>query len=438
MRAYVTFYLWTQSILIQLFGFGSQSLTSLSRVLSSILFVLTFLLVLFSLTTITRNRYASKVVNLMIPLFLILSLCPLIMYLQLGRINEINEIVRLYSWLLLLPLSSIAFNKPEHMKSLKRAYLGSFMIIMLGFFYANLTRTGISAYNLNYFFLGGIQNEATASLCVSMMSFGLFLPVLLKGKVAFEKKYVIFASISFLVILAILKRSAILAFPLSILFFGYNLYRSGAIKIKVLHVLSIFTIVFGLILTATIYAINNPEIIEGRTKDFSKFEETGDTRYLGAGRFYLAGIYIDMFANSSFANMLLGQFPLSSDIPQNPGYLNTIHNHPHNDFLDITLRGGIISFFLFYSILGSILILALKQLKRSKYPLLSTYSALIIGLFLFYLSQAFVGTLVRLQAMSYFSVMLGSYLGLSHYYFKKNIFEKRSLINSRREKNEEN
>jgi hypothetical protein len=43
------------------------------------------------------------------------------------------------------------------MKALKPAYMGTFIIILMGFVYANLAKFGLSAYELGYFYLGGYR-----------------------------------------------------------------------------------------------------------------------------------------------------------------------------------------------------------------------------------------------------------------------------------------
>jgi O-antigen ligase len=91
---------------------------------------------------------------------------------------------------------------------------------------------------------------------------------------------------------------------------------------------------------------------------------------------------------------------------------------PHNDYIELLMRSGIVGLSLYVVLLAYMFFSVLRCHSRSSNALTAQVSGATVGMLLVYVGSSIAGMIFRVLAMSCFAMLVGACMGVcsSHYH----------------------
>lgn len=420
-----------KAVLVQLTTVSSVlGVLNPSHLISIGLFGVTAFFLVLNFSQIMAGVTTRNIFVLSMLLFVALSLQPIFSYMFTQNINDFAEVLKLYSWISLIPLAALAFKTNAEINQLRVSAIFSFCIIVGSLAIANFYSIGDTAYDLGLFYIGWFHNEATLSV-----SLAIFAPLFLLPGGSQERKVVgftklVLVGLIFILVILVMKRASVLAMLLEVSVMLLLFKRNPLIGFsnKSFWLLTLSGLLF--FFACLVFVIfTYPEALENRFLDVELAEQSGDVRWLGAGRVGLAELYMNDFLRSGIPQQIFGVDITGYVDTRKEGYLHMgkTRTVPHNDYLDILARGGIISLILFVILLARLFLLVVNQYRKARNPLAAHLAAITLGAFAMYSVYSVDGTTFQVLTMAALGLLLGATIGVG-----SNLDPKQNLGNAHR------
>ncbi|MEZ5567917.1 MAG: O-antigen ligase family protein [Halioglobus sp.] len=209
----------------------------------------------------------------------------------------------------------------------------------------------------------------------------------------------------FVLVLLLLKRSAVVAAMLVLALGWRSFFR------RIRYQRFIFTAVF--VVAGALYAgellerLQSSEFVMERFSDLRKLEANQDIRYLGSGRLGLIERWWGYYRASSGLEMLFGQVVEDDSQITGNRYLGMSWPMPHNDVLDILLRGGLLALLVYLALIVLVYRAVFGRRNRARHlqeDMLQTIGRLAL---LVYLIHIPIGVITKLQFMTVIALYIG-------------------------------
>jgi hypothetical protein len=398
-----------------------KSFFDFSQIIHGILLFANILFILINLRKMGRVKNVARFLIYAFFLVLVFALQPVFLFGYTKKLTQFVSFFQILSWLTIIPLAAIAFRSSRDFFQLRRSCIITFLIFVVGFMLANVLSVGRTAYDLGIFYLGVWKDLAPLSMALLALIPLFFLP---SGARFIEKPItrgtLIFVMVDLVLILLLTKRSSILAMLICISTILYLFGRHQLINFSVKRTVFVYFMSFFIISAAALsITLSNPNVVKYRFKDVRKYDKTGDIGHLGAGRVHLITNYVSYFKSLSLMRQVFG-VDIISHVDRRPGgYLYSgLSTVPHNDYIEVLLRSGIVGLSLYTGLLAYILFLVVRCYSQSGNALAAQVSGATIGMFALYLVSSIAGMMFRVLAMSCFGMLVGACLGIcsSNYY----------------------
>ena len=394
-----------------IFGINVSQIFNVLFLFFNIIYIILFLQKFLS------NNAFRPVFILIILIIFSNFLRPLFSFVFTHNINDFRDFVKLASWLTIIPLAFLALHNEAGVTRLRLSAVVSFWILVVGLVIANIFNIGASAYDSGVFYMGVWSGEAAVSMSLLSLVPYFFLPTKNQkyGRI-FTWSAFSCVSLSFVLLVLIMKRSSILAFIFFIFVgtFFFALQRKYPFSFgKFL----MFGLSFALVLVGVfaVLQLSRPDLIQYRFKDYSKFKKSGDVDHFGAGRLGLLREYFKLYMDGSIAEKVIG-VDIGGYIDAKKGGYLYLGRHfrldPHNDYMEILLYSGIIGLTVLIAFLIIVNISVFDIFSRSNDLLTIHLCAVMFGMFVIYFVGSIAGLIYRIFPMTCFALLLGCVFGV--------------------------
>ncbi len=344
-----------------------------------------------SLPQVRRIKFIARslVVLLAVPAVLSLVLS--------GESSQITGAARIWLWVESL-LFALAWcddaSKADFLFSVLRRCAFMVLVALLLF---NVFSYGETAYGLGHLFLGSILSLPTLSLFVLALLLAFLYP---NGKLLR-----LFGFTALLILIALLLKRSVVVAALVVLAVGWQSFFPR-IRYQRL-VFAFLAVVVAVIFAADmVEQLQSSELVAERFSDMKKLEASDDLRYLGSGRLRLVEMWWGYYVSSSLPEMLLGQVVGSPSQVTGIRYLGMSWPMPHNDALDVLLRGGLLALMVYIALW----ITLYRALVRT-HPVWTAHDKMVqtigrLALFV-YVIHIPIGVVTKLQFMTVIVLYIG-------------------------------
>lgn len=341
---------------------------------------------------VTRIKLVARL------LVILLAIPALLSLILSGETSQVVGAARIWLWIESL-LFAIAWCDNQR----KREFVYRFLqicgfLVLLSVLLFNVFQYGETAYGLGHLYLGSALSLPTLSLFVLALLLSFLYP---NGK---PLRFLGFVGL-FVLVLLLLKRSAVVA-ALLVLAFGW---RSFFRRIRYQRFIfsAILIVAGGLYAGELFQRLQSNEFVMERFSDLRKLEANQDIRYLGSGRLGLIQRWWGYYTASSGLEMLFGQVVADDTQITGSRYLGMSWPMPHNDVLDILLRGGLLALLAYFALI----LFVYRALfgARISPPCIQEDMLQTIGrlAFFVYLIHIPIGVVTKLQFMTVMALYIG-------------------------------
>lgn len=341
---------------------------------------------------IARIKLAARL------LVVLLAMPALLTFTLSGETSQIVGAARIWLWTESLLFAAAWCDDRPKRDFVFRVLQGCGVLVLVAVLSFNVFRFGETAYELGHLYLGSTLSLPTLALFALALLLSFLYPN--DSRLRMAGYLGLFA-----LILLLMKRSAVVG---AILVFAAGW---GSFFRRIKYQRSLFAAIF--VVAGLLYAgelterLQSNAVLMERFSDIRKLEATQDIRYLGSGRLRLAELWWQYFSDSSPLEMIFGQVIENPDQITGNRYLGMELPMPHNDVLDVLLRGGLLAL-LAYIALWTLVFSALFGRRLGAHSF-RDHMAQKIGrvAFFLYLIHIPIGVVTKLQFMTVIALYIG-------------------------------
>ena len=327
----------------------------------------------------------------------------------LGNINYIIDSFKLITPLFILIVSITNLKKIEDIRFIYKILKINGIIAVLLLTLFSLYKYGKSAYNLQIIYIGLAYHITPIALFLS----AILIVILLNDRSKYRKYYVVYILIS-LFLLA--KRSTLITTSSLIVYYFYLCKNKFYLVKNLIPKLILF--LFICLTIITIIPKDFTQISDYinnliRFNDVEKIMRYNSLDYLGSGRLLIFKTYIANYFSMPVHDIIFGRLITPLEVQYSDTFwANGVTVSPHNDFIQILFRSGILGLINYIFLLIRIF----NKIKDIKHNGLAYESKMILLTgqysYWFYILHIFIGVITNVAFMVITSLLIGS--AISH------------------------
>ncbi|MDY6950028.1 MAG: O-antigen ligase family protein [Thermodesulfobacteriota bacterium] len=349
-------------------------------------------------------------------LLVVLSIRPVFVCVFTGKVVEFAAFFRILSWFTVIPLVAVAFSEEANIYRIRRSGIVAFFMIVFGLVIGNVAQIGKLAYGVGPLYLGYFRDEAPLAIALAMFLPLFYLPEKgLNEAVSIPKSALFLSMLTLAILMLVMKRASIAQFLIGLFMVNVMLRRGVWAGRNSVILVGGLTVCAILVVTAVCYLGGLAEPLSQRFPEIDKFRKTGKISTLASGRLGVHEYYLRRFSEQSILTMMIGLDPTGAVDEEHSGYLYMYGDVPHNDYLDLLIRNGLLGLGAFAAFLATV-VSTLKRVRAAtrENPVAAQLMAATATSLVIYAISSFVdNTFGRVLPMTVFAYLLGGLCGLA-------------------------